>query len=128
MRILVVDDTASVADTLAIILRNDGHDVTVFYHPFHVLRHLQTSGEKFDVIISDRMMPRMNGLILADELLRKYPWTHTSLLIAHTSCDTEAERQQSFEAGYHYHFVKPCSPDELLRVIRVWGEQRKEAA
>jgi len=59
-RLLVVDDDAKVARSLALMLRDD-HDVEVSVEPGMVAARI-VAGERFDVIVCDLMMPGMTGM------------------------------------------------------------------
>jgi PAS domain S-box-containing protein len=59
-RLLIVDDDAKVARSLALVLRND-HDVEVSVEPRAVAGRI-LAGERFDVILCDLMMPWMTGM------------------------------------------------------------------
>jgi len=71
LRILVVDDDASVADTISDILRETGFGVTTFYDPLHVVQHALESEPH--AVVTDYSMPNMNGLELATWLQKLYP-------------------------------------------------------
>jgi two-component system response regulator RegX3 len=62
-RILVVDDEVIVLESLALILRHAGYDVTACSSPSEALRILGESGG--DVVLTDMQMPDMNGLEVA---------------------------------------------------------------
>jgi len=68
-RILVVDDEALVGKVLARSLRKD-HDVTVVTSARAALDRL-ASGERYDLVLSDLLMPEMSGMDLYDELRAK---------------------------------------------------------
>jgi len=61
MRILILDDQAGLADTLALNLRVAGHSAIGFTRPAEVLAALQEG----DVLVTDYDMPEMTGLELA---------------------------------------------------------------
>lgn len=68
--VLVVDDDPSVGVALRRVLR--AHDVTITTRAQEVLDFLD-AGKRFDVILSDLMMPEMSGMELHDELSRRFP-------------------------------------------------------
>ena len=61
IKVLVVDDTESVAVSIAMILNDGRYDVVTASNGREAWE-LLNRGEKFDVIISDYNMPKMNGI------------------------------------------------------------------
>lgn len=121
MRILVVDDEKGVADSVRAILKMNGYESVAMY----------TAKEALDVmpsfqphlVISDVVMPNMNGIELLSQLRALYP--HTSVMLVSGNAATE---QLVAEAGEGLKstkiLAKPFSPRELLRLI---AELRAEA-
>ena len=63
-RILVVDDERSMREMLGILLRRDGHDLTIAESGREAIDLLQKGS--FDLVVSDVDMPRMDGLDLTE--------------------------------------------------------------
>ncbi len=78
LRILVVDDEAPVRDTLAAILVADGHQVTLATDGSQGLK--QFGAAEFDLVITDKAMPGMNGDQMAAAIKRVAPKTPIILL------------------------------------------------
>ncbi|MEO6195138.1 MAG: response regulator [Thermoanaerobaculia bacterium] len=118
LRVLVVDDNEDSAESLAMLLELNGHDVrTAHDGP----RALVVAGEhRPDFILLDIGMPGMNGFEVAARL-RQQPETRDVLLIAMTGWGQEEDRRKSKEAGFDRHLVKPLNPkaldDLLARVV-----------
>jgi PAS domain S-box-containing protein len=70
-RLLIVDDNEKAGQTLALLLRAD-HDVELSHEPLAVARRL-VSGERFDVILCDLMMPAMTGMELHATVAKHVP-------------------------------------------------------
>lgn len=62
-RVFVVDDEVSIADTLSVILRGAGFTVHTFYDGLAAFEYAQQ--EHPHIVVSDIMMPEMNGITLA---------------------------------------------------------------
>jgi CheY-like chemotaxis protein len=75
-----------------------------------------------DVIVVDLMMPRLDGWGLA-KTLRAYPSTYRTPLVAWTGVGLARERAVS--AGFDAVVNKPCSPDEVERVVRALLDGRR---
>jgi CheY-like chemotaxis protein len=70
-RVLIVDDDEMVGRALALTLR-DECEVTLMMSGREVLERLET-GDRFDLILCDLLMPGMTGMELYSELLRRWP-------------------------------------------------------
>ena len=78
LRILVVDDEAPVRDTLAAVLMADGHEVDLAIDGADGLKHFRAG--QFDVVITDKAMPGMNGDQMAAAIKSISPQTPIILL------------------------------------------------
>jgi two-component system, sensor histidine kinase len=109
-RILVADDDPDGVETLAIVLRADGHDVRVASDGPITLE----VGKEFlpHVVFLDLGMPGMHGYEIAGEL-RRMDGLDTTLLVALTGYSRELDRQRAYEAGFDVFLVKPTSPKLL---------------
>ena len=113
-RILVVDDNEDFATSLAMILRDLGHEVRV--------EHDGTAGlhaaEAFQPLVAflDIGMPGLSGYELARSL-RTSPRTSAMYLVAVTGFGQEADRLLAREAGFDRHVVKPIDPASLPRLL-----------
>lgn len=114
LRILVVDDSAPIAATLEMILRDWNHAVKVCSDGFAALETARTFQP--DVVLADLGMPRMNGYELAEEL-RRLPVMRDAVLIAITGYGQEADMQRSTAAGFSRHLVKPVNLEELRHIL-----------
>lgn len=70
-RIFVVDDERCIADTLEVILRKAGYEVSAFYNAQTALA--QAAFRSPDLVITDIMMPGMNGVEMAVLLKERNP-------------------------------------------------------
>lgn len=112
-RILLVDDNFDAAETLAIVLEREGHDVRVAGSGHEALA--LTEGFDPEVALVDLGMPEMDGFELADKLRQRYgQGLH---LLALTGYAQEEFRLRSLRAGFDDHLVKPLAPEALVDVI-----------
>jgi CheY-like chemotaxis protein len=114
MRILVADDNADAADSLAMLLQSEGHVVLTASDG----RRAIEVAEAFrpNVILMDVAMPHLDGLGAAREI-RSYEWGADIRIIALTAWGQEAERRRTREAGMDAHLVKPVDPRALARAL-----------
>lgn len=113
-RVLVVDDNADAAQTVAMLLEVLGHQTSVEYDP---LQALACARERtFDAFVLDIGLPGMDGHELARQI-RALPRAAGALFIALTGYGQQQDRDASKAAGFHYHFVKPADVDALAQAL-----------
>jgi CheY-like chemotaxis protein len=112
--VLVVDDNADAAQTVAMLLQVLGHETAVEYDPLQALASVRE--HKFDAFVLDIGLPGMDGHELARQI-RKLPGTAGALFIALTGYGQQQDRDASSAAGFHYHFVKPANVDALAQAL-----------
>lgn len=113
-RILVVDDERSIADSATTILRISGYDAEAHYNGATAL--VECESRIPDLVLSDVMMPGLNGVELALRIRRLSP-TCPILLFSGlgTSLDLVSEANQ---LGHNFELLaKPVPPRELLARI-----------
>jgi CheY-like chemotaxis protein len=114
LRVLVVDDNADAAESLAALLELNGHDTRVANDGDEAVR----AAHEFrpDVVFLDIGMPGKDGYEVAREL-RASPETRDTVLVALTGWGAKDDRARSREAGFDHHLTKPAglaAVDELL--------------
>jgi adenylate cyclase len=114
-RILVVDDQATVAEMTAGLLRALGHEVQVALDGDAALEHL--GGGRFDLVLSDIMMPGMDGYELCRRL-RADAATALLPVVLVTSLDPQSERVKGIEAGADDFIAKPVNWAELFARVK----------
>lgn len=75
------------------------------------------AGEAPDLLITDQLMPRMNGIQLV-RAVRNNPRTASLPVIMLTSKGGERDVIEGLEAGLDDYIIKPFSPDELAARVR----------
>jgi CheY-like chemotaxis protein/anti-sigma regulatory factor (Ser/Thr protein kinase) len=113
-RILVVDDLAIQAKSLAILLQLRGHDVRIAHNGPEALQILQEFPA--EVALIDIGLPGMDGYSLAGRI-REQPQFSKTVLIAQTGWAMEDDRLRSREAGFDYHLAKPIDHDRLHEIL-----------
>jgi CheY-like chemotaxis protein len=110
-RVLVVDDNADAAESIAVLLEIEGHEVRTVTDAMQALSCLETFSPQ--VAIIDIGLPGMNGYELAAGIRasRSQP---KPLLIALTGYGQAEDFDRSRDAGFDHHFVKPAQ----LRAIQ----------
>ncbi|HEY8946481.1 MAG TPA: ATP-binding protein, partial [Polyangiaceae bacterium] len=110
-RLLVIDDEKFLLDTLRRVLEED-YEVTTAHGGRQALELLE-SGERFDVILSDLLMPGVTGMDLFDELEKSHP-AHASRIVFMTGGAFTPRAQRFLSGGRHAVLEKPFTSSELL--------------
>ena len=115
LRIVVADDQRDTAETLAAILREDGHDVQTVLRGDDALEICRLF--RPDVVIADLNMPGESGYAIARELHQRHG-DLAPLLIAISGKWTKASDRLLGEAvGFDHFLLKPCDPSEVLSLL-----------
>jgi signal transduction histidine kinase len=117
-RILVVDDNRDSAESLATLLKLTGHEA----HTAHdgVAAVEAAAALRPDVVLLDIGLPKLNGFDAARRI-RQQPWGKGMVLVALTGWGLEEDRQQSREAGFNEHMVKPVNHAALMKLLAEAG-------
>jgi CheY-like chemotaxis protein len=114
-KVLVVDDEQMIADTLAIILNQSGYDAVAVYTGAAAVESARAN--KPDLIISDVIMPDMNGIEAVIKIREFLPGCKVLLFSgqAATADLLEMARNQ----GHEFEILaKPVHPQDLLAKLR----------
>ena len=113
-RVLVVDDEQSLRKVLSATLQREGYEVQVAADGEEALAALERDGA--DVVVTDLVMPRMDGLTL----LRKVVKAHPDIpVIVVTHSDLESDRESSFKAGANSFLNKSVDLDIFAKNILI---------
>ncbi len=118
LRILVVDDNADAADSIAMLLGQLGCDVRVAYRGASALEEAQRFSP--ELVLLDIGMPDMSGLDVCRQL-RTLECGARALVVALTGWGQDDDRQRSISAGFDRHLVKPVDPDALIGLASELG-------
>ena len=114
-RVLIADDNRDAADSLAILLRMDGHQVTAVHNGADALSAFGT--QQPEVALLDIGMPGLNGYDVAREI-RRAPRGAAVLLVAVTGWGQDSDKARALTAGFNHHFTKPIDPQQLKELLR----------
>jgi PAS domain S-box-containing protein len=114
-RVLIADDNRDAAESLAMLLRMDGHDVSVATDGTDAVQMFAKLQPQFAIL--DIGMPGLNGYEVARRM-RKESKGRPLRLIAVTGWGAQADKALAFAAGFDNHFTKPLEPEKLLELLR----------
>ena len=118
--ILIVDDEASVRDSLYQWFKDDGYRVDTAADAAGALKKLQEN--PWDIILLDIKMPGMDGIELQNRIKQIDKDIVTIIITAYASVDTAI---QALKEGAFDYVTKPVDPDDLSRLIRNAIEKRR---
>ena len=119
LRVLVVDDNVDTVTTLALLVKESGHEVRTAYDGSTVLE--AALDYRPDVVLLDIGLPGLNGFEVAKRL-RQQPALQNVVLVAMTGYGQESDRQRSKEAGFDHHLVKPGDFGKVLQILATVSE------
>lgn len=112
--LMVIDDEPEFIEVLELLLADD-FDLRVFSDPFAALDELEKS--RFDLVLTDLNMPRMNGTELIQTARRRGYKVPIALLTGFSEGDSNV--RQAVEAGANAVLTKPFrNPNDILEKLR----------
>lgn len=113
--IMIVDDSASMRQVVAIALKGAGYTVLEGSDGKDALSKL--SGQKVHLIISDVNMPNMDGITFVKEVKQLPSYKFTPILMLTTESE-EGKKREGQAAGARAWMVKPFKADQLLAAVQ----------
>ena len=114
LRVLVVDDSVDAAETLTMLLQLSGHDVRTAHDGLAAVKTALDYAPH--VVLLDIGLPGMNGFDVAKRLRQEATLANV-VLVAMTGYGEAAARQNSREAGFDHHLVKPADFEKVEAIL-----------
>jgi CheY-like chemotaxis protein len=114
-KILVVDDSQSIATIIQVALQKEGYEVDVAHDGIDGLKMAITNPP--DLIICDSVMPRMDGFALK-QALKANPITANMKLILLTAKASVEDEQRALESGFLDFISKPVQPVRVVSRVK----------
>ena len=111
--VLVIDDESSILDTLRILLKKEGYEVSTAQGGKAGLDAIRANTP--DIVLTDVRMPQVTGLDILQAVKESDPMTPVLLMTAQASLQSAI---QAVNAGAFYYLQKPFANDELLAILR----------
>jgi len=115
-RVLVVEDNLFDQQLLQEHLTSRSYQSDVAHDGVEALSKLEADPMRYDVVLLDRTMPRMNGLQLLAHI-KENPRLRTIPVILQTALATREEMVEGIRAGAYYYLTKPYDVEMLMTVI-----------
>ena len=113
-RVLIVDDNRDSADSMALLLRLQGHETRALYDGAQLIDEALEFSP--NLVLLDIGLPGMSGYDLA-QALRAEPKLAQVRLAAMSGFARTEDRQRSAAAGFEHHFAKPVDIEALRAVL-----------
>ena len=120
--ILIVDDSKTVRNLVAFILKREGYKVTMAEDGLDGLEKLY-SADKIDLIISDVNMPRMDGFTFIKNVREQEAYKDTPIMVLSTEGRPQ-DINHGMMLGANLYMVKPAQPEKMVKNIKMlFGEK-----
>jgi DNA-binding response OmpR family regulator len=113
-RILVIEDTPDLLDNITDILHIEGYKVSTSSNGKEALDHLSKS--RYDLIITDLLMPVMSGFELIAFVRKNSAWNKTKIIV-YSAMPFIANQDKLFEQGANFYLKKPSSLNDLVKAV-----------
>ena len=121
-KILIVDDEATITNLFEISLHEEGFYTEIANCGKDALEMFKRC--EYDVVVTDIMMPDINGVNLVEDIKKMKPETAVIVITGYPSVDTATE---FIRLGAHDYLTKPLDPDVIISTInRVWSKRLLE--
>ncbi|MFZ5811789.1 MAG: response regulator [Thermodesulfobacteriota bacterium] len=115
--ILIVDDSKTVRNLVAFIMKKEGFKVTAAEDGLDGLEKLY-SEQKIDLIISDINMPRMDGITFIKTVREQDAYRDIPIVVLSTE-GQENDIQRGLSIGANLYLVKPAQPEMMVKNIKM---------
>ena len=115
--ILIVDDSKTIRNLLAFVVKSEGFRVTTAEDGLDGLEKLY-SMEPVDLIVSDVNMPRMDGFTFIKTLREQDAYKDVPIIVLSTE-GKEQDIATGMNAGANLYMVKPAEPAKMVRNIKM---------
>ncbi len=116
-QILVVDDSKTVRNLVAFILKSEGFSVTTAEDGLDGLEKLYAMTQ-VDLIVSDVNMPRMDGFAFIKTVREQDAYRDVPIIVLSTE-GQEKDIQTGMRLGANLYMVKPAQPEKMVRNIKM---------
>lgn len=123
-RVLLAEDEPLNQEVLRALLEDAGLQVTLATDGEVAVA--MAAGARYDLLLMDMQMPRMNG-IDATRSIRRLPGYRDTPIVAITANAFEEDRRACLAAGMNDHIGKPVEPETLFKTCLFWLSRRRAA-
>lgn len=115
--ILIVDDSKTIRNLVAFILKNEGYKITAAEDGLDGLEKLYANPD-IALIISDVNMPRMDGFTFIKTVREQDAYSDLPIVVLSTE-GQEKDIQKGISLGANLYMVKPAQPQQMVKNIKM---------
>ena len=116
LKVLIADDKERNRKALRDALSTYGHEVVEAADGVEALEKLRAG--KFDAVVSDALMPRMDGYRLSYEVRRNEKLRNTRIIIYSATSPSPEDRRLALKVGADHFLQEPLAPDLILQALK----------
>jgi CheY-like chemotaxis protein len=113
-RIIIVDDNADAADSVAVLLECEGHEVRIAHNGLDAL--MEARRWRPDAMVLDLGLPDMHGCEVARQVVA-LQLDPPPMLVALSGYGRPEDVREARDAGFAHHVLKPADPDALFALF-----------
>ncbi len=121
-QVLFVDDEESLVFTVKYKLQKLGYKVVAKQNPVNALELFNKEPDRFDLVITDMVMPEMTGDVLTEEVMKIRPDIPVILC---TGFSENISEEKAKALGVEAYVLKPVSTNEMAKTIRKVLDEKK---
>lgn len=115
--ILIVDDSKTVRNLVAFIIKREGYRITMAEDGLDGLEKLYAA-DKIDLIISDVNMPRMDGFTFIKQVREQDAYKDIPIIVLSTEGRPQ-DIENGMKLGANMYMVKPAQPEKMVKNIKM---------
>jgi len=115
--ILIVDDSKTVRNLVAFIMKKEGFKVTTAEDGLDGLEKLYAA-EQVDLIVSDVNMPRMDGFTFIKNIREQDAYRDIPIIVLSTE-GQDKDIETGLTLGANLYMVKPAQPEKMVRNVKM---------
>ena len=115
--ILIVDDSKTVRNLVAFIMKKEGFKVTTAEDGLDGLEKLYAA-EQVDLIVSDVNMPRMDGFTFIRNVREQEAYRDIPIIVLSTE-GQDKDIETGLTLGANLYMVKPAQPEKMVRNVKM---------
>ncbi|SNR82319.1 two-component system, chemotaxis family, response regulator CheY [Humidesulfovibrio mexicanus] len=115
--ILIVDDSKTVRNLVAFIMKKEGFKVTTAEDGLDGLEKLYAA-EQVDLIVSDVNMPRMDGFTFIKNIREQEAYRDIPIIVLSTE-GQDKDIETGLTLGANLYMVKPAQPEKMVRNVKM---------
>ncbi len=114
--IVIIDDDQSITPVLELIFQKTEYDARIFSNPVEALSFIKNSDEYIDLIITDLLMPEIDGITLVKHVKEESKFSQIPIIMQ-SGLAEESKIREAKEMGICDYLIKPYSRKEIMNLI-----------